>query len=162
MITTRAFRRITDPELRRLASEAYALWRDLAAKRGNPYGDHEYCLRAGRQAVDATRWEDGLVVLAAIERFMDTKSSPVRIPEWARELGAERRETLRQEQVKRERLEAERAAAAAPPPLEVLKCATCDHFPHRDADCRCCRERTYVPPFMKRVDPAKGLHHIRP
>jgi hypothetical protein len=98
----RAFRRL-DEEGRRLASDAYHLWRDLAPKRGNPYGDHEYCLRAGRQAVDATRWEDGLVILKAIELYMDASSSPVRIPEWARTLGAERREEARKLEVQRER-----------------------------------------------------------
>lgn len=88
---TGSFRRL-DPELRALAREAYALWRALAVDRANPYGDHTGCLLAGRMAVDATRWEDGLVILAAIRQRMDEKSSPRWIPEWARTLGAERRE----------------------------------------------------------------------
>lgn len=74
-----------------MASEAYKLWRDLAAERANPYGDHSGCLLAGRMAVDATRWEDGLVILAAIRANMDGKSSPRRIPEWARLHGSKQR-----------------------------------------------------------------------
>lgn len=96
-----AFRRLPE-ELRRLASEAYVLWRDLAKARANPYGDHSACLLAGRMAVDASNWEDGLVVLDAIRRRMDEKSSPRRIPEWARELGATKREQARLEQYKAE------------------------------------------------------------
>jgi hypothetical protein len=86
----RSFRGL-DEEGRELASQAYALWRDLAVERGNAYGDHRMCLFAGRQAVEATRWEDGLVVLAAIRQRMDRESSPRWIPEWARELGGQRR-----------------------------------------------------------------------
>lgn len=93
----RSFRTL-DPEGRELAKEAYALWRDLAAARANPYGDHSGCLLAGRMAVDATRWEDGLVILAAIRQRMDEKSSPRWIPEWARSAGAARREEFRREQ----------------------------------------------------------------
>lgn len=87
----RSFRGLS-PEARALASEAYALWGQLARERSNPYGDHTGCLLAGRMAVDATRWEDGLVILAAIRERMDEKSSPRWIPEWARIAGAGKRE----------------------------------------------------------------------
>lgn len=90
----RSFRYLPE-EIRALASEAYALWRDLAVERANPYGDHTGCLLAGRMAVDATRWEDGLVILEAIRQRMDEKSSPRWIPEWARELGGQKREQAR-------------------------------------------------------------------
>lgn len=103
----RAFRRL-DAEGKQLASEAYHLWRALAPERGNPYSDHEYGLRAGRQAVEATRFEDGLVILEGIRRFMDEKSSPVRIPEWARTIGSEKREALRVRERELERAERER------------------------------------------------------
>lgn len=101
-----SFRRLPE-ELRALASEAYALWRDLARERANPYGDHTGCLLAGRMAVDATRWEDGLVILAAIVERMDEKSSPRWIPEWSRELGGSRREEARKVQRMTERDQSE-------------------------------------------------------
>ena len=78
-------------DARKLASEAYALWRELAVKLANPYSDHTAGLLAGRMAVDAMLWEDGLVILAAIKARMDEKSSPRRIPEWARLQGADQR-----------------------------------------------------------------------
>jgi len=98
----RAFRRYDD-EGRQLASEAYRLWRELARKRGNPYSDHQYCLRAGYEAVEATRFEDGLVILDAIRRHLDVKSVPARIAEWARLEGSERRATEHRERAMRER-----------------------------------------------------------
>lgn len=110
----RSFRRY-DEEGRQLASEAYHLWRELAEKRGNPYSDHEYGLRAGRLAVDATRWEDGLVILEAIRKHMDEKSSPIRIPEWARLEGSDRREAARNEERQREREQHDRAVEEMDP-----------------------------------------------
>lgn len=100
-----SFRRLPK-ELRQLASEAYSLWRELAVARANPYSDHSACLLAGRMAVDATLWEDGLVILEAIRSRMDEKSSPRRIPEWARLHGSDKRHN----EHKARRLE-ERAAA---------------------------------------------------
>lgn len=79
-----------DEEARALAGDAYDLWRELAVKRANPYGDHSGCLLAGRMAVDASLWADGFVVLDAIRQRMDHKSSPRRIPEWAREAQADK------------------------------------------------------------------------
>lgn len=126
-----------------LASETYALWRDLAAARANPYGDHSGCLLAGRMAVDATNWEDGLVVLAAIRLRMDGKSSPRWIPEWSRELGATRREEARMEQkraeaaqvddmdpeVRRVMISVGRAKAAGKPvSLGDVTCVVCKQF----------------------------------
>jgi hypothetical protein len=78
-------------EVRALASEAYHLWRELAADIANPYSDHTSGLLAGRMAVDASKWEDGLVILDSIRVHMNPKSSPRRIPEWARLHGADQR-----------------------------------------------------------------------
>lgn len=80
-----------DEEAKLLAKEAYALWRELAIERANPYSDHQMSLVAGRMAVDATRWEDGFTILDAIRNRLDAKSSPRWIPEWARDLGGEKR-----------------------------------------------------------------------
>lgn len=90
----RAFRGLPY-EMRALASEAYALWGQIAKERANPYSDHQGCLLAGRMAIDASAWEDGFVILDAIRERMDEKSSPRWIPEWSRDLGARRRENLR-------------------------------------------------------------------
>lgn len=111
-----SFRRLP-PEMRALASEAYALWRDLARERSNPYGDHTGCLLAGRMAVDATLWEDGLVILEAIRQRMDEKSSPRWIAEWARTLGASKREEARNAQ---RRAEKEHISNLDPEVLRVM------------------------------------------
>jgi hypothetical protein len=99
---TRGFRRL-DADGKRLASETYRLWRQLAPKRGNPYGDHQYGLRAGYEAVEASRYEDGLVILAAIRKHMDAKAVPARIAEWARLEGSDRRAAEHRDRQMRER-----------------------------------------------------------
>ena len=82
---------LTVPEEHKaLVKEARELWKTLAPQRANPYLDNRALLLVGRMALEATRWADGLVVLAAIEKRMDSKSSPRWIPEWARELRAQR------------------------------------------------------------------------
>lgn len=140
-------------ELRRLSSEAYSLWRKLAAERANPYGDHSACLLAGRMAVDATAWEDGLVVLDAIRVFMDEKSSPRRIPEWSRDLGAQKRARYRNEvskvlekqavddldpEVRRVMIAVGRAKAAGKrASLDDVTCAVCKQF--TEGKCPSCR-----------------------
>ena len=78
-------------EHRALVKEARAEWEAAARKCANPYVDSAALLLVGRQALEATAWEDGLVILAAIRERMDPKASPRRIPEWAREVGAAKR-----------------------------------------------------------------------
>ena len=134
------------PEQKALAREAYALWRDLARERANPYGDHSGCLLAGRMAIEATRWEDGFVILDAIKDRMDSKSSPRWIPEWAREKGAQKRE-LENLARKQEERAAEQSRQAPSVPEDLIRCGRCGHWPHRTPDCQCCVAKTYLPPW---------------
>lgn len=78
-------------EHRALGAEAVRVWCAAAARCGNPYTDTAARRMIREQAAAATRWEDGAVVLAAIPAMMDARSSPRRIPEWARSYGADRR-----------------------------------------------------------------------
>lgn len=102
----RATRKAVDEERRALMREARQVWEETARKVGNPYVDSRALMTVGQQAVEATQWEDGLVILAAIREHMDPKSSPRRIPEWARLTGSDKRE--------REHLERKREAENTP------------------------------------------------
>ena len=78
-------------EGRALIREARSVWEKFARKCGNPYVDSTALLLVGRMTIEATHWEDGLVILDAIRDRLEPKSSPRRIPEWAREHGASKR-----------------------------------------------------------------------
>lgn len=80
-------------EHRALIREARSVWEKAARRCANPYVDSAALLLVGRMALEATQWEDGLVILQAIRDRIEPKSSPRRIPEWAREEGAKKRNT---------------------------------------------------------------------
>jgi len=114
-------------EQHRFGKEAERVWLQVTAKVGSPYTDRAALRIVHEHALAATRWATETQILTAIRRHMDAKSSPRRIPEWARlEVGeAEEREH-------RDREMAERAATDArlrdepvdPAVLEQLKAAT--------------------------------------
>lgn len=98
-----------------LVREARTVWERAARSVGNPYVDNSALLLVGRQVIEATRCEDGLVILAAIRERIDPKSSPRRIPEWARLHGSELREREHNERKRAEKEAAARAFYATPP-----------------------------------------------
>jgi len=64
--------------------DAEKVWTETAERVGSPYTDRAALRTVHEQAISATRWASETQVLAAIRRRMDSKSSPRRIPEWAR------------------------------------------------------------------------------
>jgi hypothetical protein len=64
--------------------EAERVWLETAEKRGSSYTDRAALRIVHELAIKATRWASEAQVLAAIRRRLDVKSTPRRIPEWAR------------------------------------------------------------------------------
>jgi hypothetical protein len=64
--------------------DAERTWLEAAEKVGSPYTDRAALRQVHEQAINATRWATEAQVLSAIRRRLDIKSSPRRIPEWAR------------------------------------------------------------------------------
>ena len=71
-------------EEQRFGKLAEEVWLETAPKVGSPYTDRLALRTVHHQAIAALRWADERQILAAIRRRMDGKSSPRRIPEWAR------------------------------------------------------------------------------
>lgn len=69
--------------------EAERIWLEVAEKCGSPYTDRAALRQVHDQAISATRWATEAQVLSAIRRRMDIKSSPRRLPEWARLVAAD-------------------------------------------------------------------------
>jgi hypothetical protein len=79
----------------RFGKEAERVWHEAARGSGNPYTDRPALRAVHDQAIEAARFADEQLVLAAIRERMDEKSSPRRIPEWARLAESDRRQAVR-------------------------------------------------------------------
>ncbi len=75
-------------EQHRFGKIAEDVWLERAPKVGSPYTDRAALRMVHHQAVAALQWASETQILAAIRRRMDPKSTPRRIPEWARQEAA--------------------------------------------------------------------------
>jgi hypothetical protein len=150
-------------EQKLFARAAREAWLASARKCGSPYTDSVALRIAEQQAVESLRWATEAQILAAIPRRMDHESTPRRIPEWARLQAADDSERDHQDRKRAERLEEDAVWASQTPEQRAhdYRCATCDHWPHRDAACACCASRAYIPRTLQPIQ-RRGLHRLVP